>query len=358
MNDELQMDDIDRDLLKLIQIDFPLVPRPYLALGVSLGLSESEVILRVERLRFQGVIREISAIFDSRRLGYRSLLVAMQVPPGQLVQVGQGASALPEVSHCYARDHRYNLWFTLTTPPNVEPEGSARALQRAYGVENILLLPALRRFKIGVSFDVAQGAALGNWPGISSNSTSSKTERRPPSPGATGGGEGSRGSAAANPRALTDLEWGLVRELQRDLSSEPRPFLAPASSLGMGEEQLLAHLSDLQTRGLVRRFAAVLRHRAVGFLANGMSCWIIPPDMVEEVGEKMARWPSVTHCYQRPTYPDWPYCLFGMLHARSRDECLQDAADISAHLGLSEYSVLFSYLEFKKERVRYFAPQL
>jgi len=345
-----EMDSIDRELLNLIQTDFPLVARPYAALGERLGIPEAEAIERTARLKEDRVIREISAIFDSARLGYRSVLVALEVPDCRLLEVGRAVAAQQGVSHCYARDHRYNLWFTLTVPPEEDPAATARRLQGEAAVERMLVLPALRRFKIGVSFDLETGA--GGSP-LVSNGWSSSTS----SPVASGG-DGQHRHDTDPPEGqqghLTDLDRRLVLELQKDLPTEPRPFSEAARRLDMEESALLEEARRLLRQGTMRRFAAVLRHRVAGFLGNGMSCWIVPPDRVEEVGRAMAGWPAVTHCYERPTYPDWPYNLFGMLHARTKEKCLAEAAALAAHLQLVDYVVLFSHHEFKKERVRYF----
>jgi DNA-binding Lrp family transcriptional regulator len=108
----------------------------------------------------------------------------------------------------------------------------------------------------------------------------------------------------------------------------------------------------------MRRFAAVLRHRELGFNANGMGVWAVPPDQQDSFGATAATFPAVSHCYLRPTYPDWPYSIFTMVHARSRDECEQTLANIALATGIREYTSLYSTLEYKKVRVRYFTGEI
>ncbi|MDP2959026.1 MAG: AsnC family transcriptional regulator, partial [Longimicrobiales bacterium] len=335
----MSLDATDRELLNLLQTDFPLVERPYAVVGERLGLSEAEVIDRVGRLRSDGLIREISAIFDSGRLGYQSVLVALEVVPARLAEVGPIVSAQPGVSHNYARDHRYNLWFTLTVPPGEGPAERARGIQAEVGVQRALVLPALRRFKIGVNFDVREWGESGPpsyqhggsqaSQSVASDAQGAASRRgQHPRPGRDSADDESRQPGirvirSPNPltapeaevatEPLADFDRALVRELQLDLPLVPRPFLGAATRLGITEAELVDLARRLQARGLMRRFAAVLRHRAMGFVANGMTCWVVAPERVEEVGRAMADWPGITHCYERPTYPDWPYNLFGML---------------------------------------------
>ena len=109
-----------------------------------------------------------------------------------------------------------------------------------------------------------------------------------------------------------------------------------------------------QERGLMRRYSAVLHHRRAGFSANSMAVWNVPPERSEEVGNTMAQSKWVTHCYERPTFPDWKYTHFTMIHATSKEKCEEVAAEISQETGISDYMLLYSHREYKKTRVRYF----
>jgi DNA-binding Lrp family transcriptional regulator len=104
----------------------------------------------------------------------------------------------------------------------------------------------------------------------------------------------------------------------------------------------------------MRRFAAILRHRDAGFTANGMIVWRVPEEIVDKVGYKLAAFPQVSHCYRRPTYPDWKFNIFSMIHARSINAAEKIAEEISNTIKINDYKILFSSREFKKERVKYF----
>ncbi len=325
------MDNTDRKLLNLLQNRFPLVVEPFKALGLDLGIPEGELIERTARLKERGIIRQINAIFDSRALGYQSTLVAMKVDPKRIDKAGEVISQHPGVSHNYQRDHALNLWFTLTIPPSEDLESTVKDLERRVKAERTLLLPALRTFKIGVSFDM--------------------TGEKDPFPS----GE-AKDPMAMEPVALTlsQIEVDLVRELQEDIPLEGRPFSEMAKRLGITEEELLKKARVFQERGLMRRFAAVLRHQKAGFSFNAMGVWRVPEGRVEEVGRVMASFSGVSHCYQRPTYPDWPYNLFTMVHGRTKEDCIGILRAISEKIEIFDYTPIFSIKEYKKVRVRYF----
>jgi DNA-binding Lrp family transcriptional regulator len=323
------LDKTDRRLLNLLQTAFPLVPQPFKALGQEQGISEEETISRVRRLKELKIVRQISAVFDSRRLGYRSSLVAMQVQPGRLTEVAETVNRHQGVSHNYARDHRYNLWFTITVPPGRSLDEEVHRLREQTKPEKTVLFPTIRQFKIGAQLDMTGEQA----PAVREEAGSAPQPEVLP---------------------LTSEQVETIKELQEDLPLESRPFRAMADRLGISEEELLQRAQDFIRTGQMRRFAAVLHHRQAGFAANAMAVWVVPPERIDEAGASMATFRAVSHCYQRPTYDDWPYSLFTMIHGRTREECERIAEEISRETGLTDYALLFSTKEYKKARVRYF----
>lgn len=324
------MDAVDRRLLDLLQESLPLVRRPFAALGEGLGLSEDEVLARTRRLKEGGIIRQIGPIFSSRRLGYQSTLATFHVPAERLEQVAALVSRHPGVSHNYARSHHYNLWFTLTLAPDQDLEGEIARLAAEASVEDVLNLPSLRRFKLGAHFRMA--------------GEQSSTRGEAPAP------------ERSVPAALSDFERDVIRGLQGDLRLVARPFEGAAAQLGVTEEALLGVARDLDRRGIMRRFSAVLRHRRAGFTANGMACWVVPEVRIAGAGQMAAAFSAVSHCYQRPAFPPrWPYTLFTMVHGRTRDEVESIVEKIDGEIGPVEHTILYSVREFKKQRVRYFS---
>jgi DNA-binding Lrp family transcriptional regulator len=153
-----------------------------------------------------------------------------------------------------------------------------------------------------------------------------------------------------------ELDVAVIRALQGPMEVVERPYDAAADRVGMATEDLLEHLQGMIERHLLRRIAAILYHRRAGFSANGMGVWRVPSDQVLEVGGRMAAVRGISHCYQRPTYPDWPYSVFTMAHGRSKEECdaILDRIADEHELHGADRAVLYSSTEFKKVRLHYF----
>ena len=332
-----QLELADRELLNMIQSDFPLVDEPYAEIGHRLDINEGEVLERVRSLRKRNIVRQISAIFDTRRLGYKTTLVAMAYEPGDLHRSALKINKHPGVSHNYAREGSfYNLWFTLAVPPNENLEDAVQHLTEETGALSTRLMPTIRFFKIGVNFDMVkeEGAAYQYY-----------------SPDGYGDSKQMEWNKAIS---LTEFDVEAIRVLQEDLPQVSRPFDPMASHLGVTTQELFSIASEFQKRGIMRRYSAILHHRRAGFSANAMAVWKVPETRAEEVGKVMASNPAVTHCYQRPTFPDWHYTHFTMIHATTKDGCEQVVQDISLQTGITEYTLLYSTREYKKTRVRYF----
>src|SRR5205807_9886640 len=161
------------------------------------------------------------------------------------------------------------------------------------------------------------------------------------------------------PQPYDDLDVAVIRELQGDMPIVPEPYAPAAEALGMPQRRLLDHLAGMSQRRLLRRVAAILYHRRAGFSANGMGVWRVPDERIAELGPRMAAFRGISHCYQRPTYPDWPYSVFTMAHGRSKEECdaiLDSIADMTGLHG-DDRATLYSSTEYKKVRLHYFTPE-
>lgn len=327
----IELDALDRELANLLQNGVPLVETPWEPYAAQLGITTEEVMARVRRMKAD-VIRQISAIFDSRSLGYKSTLVAMQFPPDDIDRGAAVINRHPGVSHNYRRNHTFNLWFTLTIHNSQDLQEEVDRLSAMSGASRTILLPTVRLFKIGVKLDV----------------TGKKEVTRQE--------EGPVISGIRTDQRLTREEIEAVRVLQRDLPIAERPFRVWEERFGIPQEHLFAFAQSFLERGIMRRFSAVLRHRNAGFSANAMGVWIVPEARLEEVGQIIAGFAAVSHCYQRPTYPDWPYNLFSMVHGKTAEDCNAVLDAIAARTGLRDYAKLYSTKEYKKVRVKYFPP--
>jgi DNA-binding Lrp family transcriptional regulator len=324
------MDSLDKEILNEIQWSFPLAAEPYKELASRFHVTHDEMKSRITNLKSSGVLRQLSAIFDTRRLGYKSSLVAMAIDPDKLDFVANKINLHPGVSHNYERNHEYNLWFTLATPPGSDLKTEVDKFMKLPGINKVRLLPTIKLFKIGVKLDMVD---------------EKKKEVAPTE-------EKKKISEIKFTPTEDDKEF--IRQLQKDLEVSDRPFLPAAQSLGMTEEQVFERLKHYEEIGVMRRFAAILRHRDVGFVANGMIVWRVPEQRIEDVGATLGAFPQISHCYQRPVYADWPYNVFSMVHCKSISEAESMAKEIQSHIKVDDYRILFSSREFKKTRVEYF----
>lgn len=336
------IDSVDKELLNLIQTEFPLVAHPYQEIAAQLGLDEFETQDRISRLKKLNVVRQISAIFDTRKLGYKTTLVAFRYPEHLLDGGARIINKHPGVSHNYAREGYFNLWFTLAVPSYDDLDSTIEEMARVTEAESFRIMPTIRFFKIGVNFDMVR------------NRGAAHNYYSPDGFGNKDSGSGNPDETWNTPIELTSFEIDVIRELQEDLPVESSPFEAMASRLGLTVERILELAEEFQDRGFMRRFSAVLYHRKAGFGANAMVVWKVPEERAIEVGMAMAKSPWVTHCYQRPTFPDWPYTHFSMIHAKEKSDCERVAEELSTLVEVTDYQLLYSTREYKKTRVRYF----
>lgn len=325
--------DRDRKLLDLMQGSFPLDPRPYAAVAREAGMTEAEVLADVQRLLDDRIIRQVTPIFDTRALGYGSMLVAAKVDAEHPWGPAKIINSHPGVSHNYLRNHEFNMWFTLAVEEDspLGLQGTLDVLQELTGAESIRQLPTLQLFKIRMDLEMA-----GDTKSLAS--------------------EGVAAAPVELERvAYDERDKDVIRATQGDLPVVSEPWAPAAAALGMPVDELLTHLEGMRERGLLRRVAAILFHRRAGFSANGMGVWQVPDDRIDEIGPRMASFRGISHCYERPTYEDWPYQIFTMAHGRSKEECDAILDAIAAQFPeIQDRATLYSSTEFKKIRLLYF----
>ncbi len=327
------MDELDKEILNEIQWTFPLVTRPFDAIAKKFDTTPKIIKEHLNNLKKVGILRQLSAIFDTRKLGYTSSLVAMEIEHDKLEYVASQINRHPGVSHNYERDHQFNLWFTLAVPPGADLKTEVDKFNVLKGIKKVRMLPTLQLFKIGVKLDMVDEKKHEIAP------TEKKKEIK---------------NVKFEP---TEEDKNFIRELQKDMEIIDEPFVKAANNLGITENELFEKMKYYEDIGVMRRFAAILRHRQIGYTANGMIVWIVPEDRISEVGEKLGAFPQVSHCYERPTYPDWPYNVFSMIHCKTHNEAHEMAKKIQDQIKVPEYQILFSSREFKKIRVEYFVEK-
>ena len=321
------MDDaLEFRLLNEFQRDFPLCPAPFAELAARLGVGEKVVLSGLEKLRREGKISRVGAVFAPKRIG-ASTLAAMAVPSEQLAAVAAAVNRFPEVNHNYEREHRYNLWFVVTAASEGRLQATLGAIEKAAGYP-LLPLPLLEEFHIDLGFPLH--------------------------------GEARKTCMAARPlqpaSPIGEAERRLVSVLQEGLPLFMRPFALIAERIGISENEVMGRIGHWLDDGAIKRFGVVVRHRELGYKANAMLVHDIPDARVGELGRALAEEPAVTLCYRRPrVLPDWPYNLFCMIHGRERSEVEAIIGELRQRHGLTDcaHDVLFSLTRFKQNGARY-----
>jgi DNA-binding Lrp family transcriptional regulator len=330
----IPLDETDKRLMNLLQSRFPLDSEPFALVASEAEMELDDVLTRTRRLLDERIIREITPIFDTRALGYESMLVAAKVDADNPQRAAAIVNSHPGVSHNYLRTHDFNLWFTIATPPDsgLGLAGTLDVLMRETGAESMRQLPTLTLFKINMNLEMEKGT----------DALAAAVDASPP--------------RELEPQPYDERDIATIRALQGPMKAVERPYDEAAAELGVSTHALIEHLGDMIERKILRRVAAILYHRRAGFSANGMGVWKVPDEEIMEVGGRMASFRGVSHCYQRPTYPDWPYSVFTMAHGRSKEECdaILDSIAQECGMGPDDRATLYSSTEYKKIRLHYF----
>jgi len=327
----MSKEELKNELLYQMQTSFPMTSKPFLELANKFNTSEDEILNLVKELKEQKIIRQTSAIFDTKRLGYKSSLVAFKVPEENIEKAVQSINSHPGVSHNYLRDHDFNIWFTIAVEPTSQLglEKTVELLAKQSDAIESIILPTIKMFKISVKMDTTGKQA--------------KKEKVK--------------KAKHKEIELTPLHIEVIKELQKDIAIVSEPFLEAKEKLGISYDELFAIASELKESGVMRRFATILHHRKAGFNANAMSVWEAPEERGEEIGKQLASFSAVSHCYLRPKFPNWPYNIFAMVHAKTEEESNALIEEMAKETGLTNYTKLYSTKEFKKQRIVYFSNE-
>ncbi len=320
-----------QEILSIIQKSFPLVPRPFQAIGEKLGISEDEIIKILKNEKNRGIIRQTSAIFDTKRLGYSSSLVAFKIDEDEIESAVKILNSHPGISHNYERNHEFNIWFTIAVEPNSRfgLQKSVEILAKLTNARDYITLPTLKLFKISVKL----------------NTTGKDRQRE-------------KVKKVKNlDISLTPLHKKVIKAAQYDIEIVAEPFKKIVDELDIEYEQFFGILNELKDAGVMRRFASILNHRKAGFSANAMVVWDIDERNGIQTGETAASFSAVSHCYLRPKYPNWPYNLFTMIHGKTEEETNNIIQEIASQIQSNSHIPLYSTREFKKVRIEYFTPK-
>jgi DNA-binding Lrp family transcriptional regulator len=320
------------EILSRIQKKFPLVAKPFEAIAIELGISEKEVLDILQEQKEEKIIRQISAIFDTKRLGYISSLVAFKIAEDKIDSAVKIINSHPGISHNYERNHEFNIWFTLAVAPDSKLglEKTLEILAKLTEASDYIMLPTLKLFKINVKLN-----------------TTGKDEKKEKVK-----------KVIHTDIELTKLHHDIIARAQYNIDIVSEPFKKLIDELNIDYDKFFSILQELQNAGVMRRFAGILNHRKAGFSANAMVVWDVQEgEKGEEIGAIAAAYSAVSHCYLRPKYPNWQYNLFTMVHGKTTEETNGIIADMAKEIESKTHMPLYSSREFKKVRIEYFTPE-
>ena len=319
-----------QEILSRIQKKFPLVAEPFKVIAEELEIEEPEVLSILQAQKKANIIRQTSAIFDTKRLGYKSSLVAFKIAEDKIDKAVEIINAHPGVSHNYERNHEFNIWFTMAVAPDsmLGLDKTIEILAKLTEADEYIMLPTLKLFKINVKLN-----------------TTGKDKKKEKVK-----------KVVHSEIELTPLHHQIIQKIQYDIEFVSEPFKQIVDDLDISYERLFEILQELQASGIMRRFASILNHRKAGFNANAMVVWDVDEVKGEEIGEQAATFSAVSHCYLRPKYPNWQYNLFTMVHGKTTEETNGIIKEMSEEIESKSYMPLYSSREFKKVRIEYFTP--
>ena len=323
-------EELTKEILSRIQKKFPLVAKPFKAIADELGIGEEEVLSILQAQKADKIIRQTSAIFDTKRLGYISSLVAFKIPAEKIDAAVAIINSHPGISHNYERNHDFNIWFTLGVAPDSKLglEKTLEILAKVTEAEDYIMLPTLKLFKINVKLN-----------------TTGKDEKKEKVK-----------KVVHTDIELTPLHMDIIKRAQYDIDIISEPFGQIIKDLDITYETFFNILKELQEAGVMRRFASILNHRKAGFSANAMVVWDVDEANGEAIGESAAAFSAVSHCYLRPKYANWPFNLFTMVHGKTTEETNGIIDEMAKEIPNKSHMPLYSSREFKKVRIEYFTP--
>lgn len=315
-----QFDDIDRALLDGWQREFPLSHRPYQPIGDALNIGEDEVLARFSRLLNDGQISRIGATCAPNTVS-ASTLAAVAAPEDRIEEVADLINEEDGVNHSYLREDHWNIWFVMTGPDRAFVDAALARISERTGLR-VLDLRLVRPFNIDLGFKL-----------------SGTSEAMPP-------------ARPVDHSVLSDGDRPIMAALSSGMALSPTPYADLAAVLERDEDDVLDRIRILQDARLISRLGVIVRHRKLGWSSNAMVVWDVPAEIIGEIGPRLAAQKGVTLCYERRPVEDvWPWRLYTMFHAKSREvalENIENAATLPELSGVTR-KVLFSTRCFKQK---------
>ncbi|MDU8927190.1 Lrp/AsnC family transcriptional regulator [Alisedimentitalea sp. MJ-SS2] len=318
---KLVADPTNRHLLDDWQRDFPVISRPFKVLAEDTGLSEDEVIARLSHLQRNGTITRVGGTCAPNTLS-ASTLAAVAAPIDEIDRYAQIINEELGVNHSYEREDDWNIWFVVTGPDREHVNQALARIERRTG-SRVLDLRLVRPFNVDLGFRMT--------------GTTAPKNTFIPKP--------------ADMSAIIAGDREVMHALTRGLEIVAEPYAALSAALGRSEEDILTRITALSDAGILSRLGVIVRHRALGWRSNAMVVWDIDHDRITEAGPQLATLPGVTLCYERqPVNGTWPYRLYSMIHAKSREDAQAVLASAANLPGLRDvpHKALFSTRCFRQ----------
>ena len=317
-------DQLRNRLLENWQRAFPLLQRPFESIAHHEGVSEPQVLDTLRSLQAAGAISRVGGVVRPNTLG-ASTLATVATPALQAGSIATLLSTEPGINHIYLRENDWNLWFVVTGPDRAYVDRVLRRIEVGTGLR-VLDLRLERPYHIDLGFKLSE-------------------------PGTRKYVDCSAQAHSKSTYIPADMDRTLVQVLSSGLPLVPEPFAQLAAQLDCTQEHIIDRLRVLTETGIVPRIGVIVRHRALGWRSNAMVIWDVPGETIDQAGEILAAAPGINLCYQRKRYErEWPYNLYCMVHAKSREEAFDKLLEAEALAGLKGYprQVLFSLRCYKQ----------
>ncbi len=316
---------LDKNIFLELEYGLPLTKNPFAVIGKKLNISKDKVLSKIDYFMSNNLIRRFGGVFELNKLGYCSMLCAVKVKQTEIEKISKHLISIPNITHCYIRDYPVNLWFTFSAEKKYFSE-KITELRKYFAPDNLICLKALKRFKLSVIFDLGIKK-------INQNLDNTITSNDLP--------------------VLTSIDKKLVRELW-SIPVISNPYEVIANKLDLSLDYVLDKLLTWKQNGILKRIAIVPYHYNLGYKANIMCVWKADAKNLDKIGNEVAEYSEVSHCYERKTCPEFNYNLYAMIHGNCYEDAMNSIKKISDNLSLDKGFPLLSTKEIKKTSLRLF----
>ncbi|MFH1800272.1 MAG: hypothetical protein ABH891_05455 [Candidatus Omnitrophota bacterium] len=368
------MDEKDRLLLTYLQNGLSLTLRPFDVLSAKIDTDSAELLVRIQRLKQEGIFAGIKAILNPRAFHYQSAWIAVRAGPerqapgeaapedGPSAQLGSEElescaevfGRHPGVVYGCEREHEFNLWFFITVPAGHDLELHVRCLEKLAGIQRTLFLPVRKVFK---GSDLLSSLDAETFPAMDEHFERRHAVGSPDFTVRIGQGhQAPTGAALKDWPSAEEIE--MIRRLQEPFPLTDAPYRQIATDLEISEDQALERIKALAKKGYLKRIGSFLKPEVFLSGTRTLVVWQIPEEKLERVGSEIAGFSEVLYADRRPVFKEFPYSLYTMVRASASTELEILAQRIQGRIGKWPYRALVTIRELKKKPMKYFPKEL